>query len=124
MTKHSRQRDAVYQELCLRKDHPTANELYFAIKEKIPSISLATVYRNLTQLEADGKILRITGGLSDRFDGDITPHSHFVCLSCGRVIDICVKKEGKDEIEDFGGIITGKTVTYSGYCPECSKNFA
>ena len=123
--KHSKQRDAIYNELSLRKDHPTAEDLYFSVKNNIPNLSLATVYRNLTQLEQDGKIQRITSGTSDRFDADISNHPHFVCVKCGRVIDVTLDKStGEETICDFDGKVISKTVIFSGYCPDCCKSLA
>lgn len=58
MTKHSKQRDAIFENLRSRKDHPTAEEIYLSLKPAMPAISLATVYRNLAQLENEGLILR------------------------------------------------------------------
>jgi Fe2+ or Zn2+ uptake regulation protein len=57
MIRHSKQRDAIFDNLCSRYDHPTAEDIYFSLKPKIPALSLATVYRNLSQLVEDGKII-------------------------------------------------------------------
>ena len=48
--KHSRQRDAIKTFLMSRKDHPTADVVYTFVKNDFPSISLGTVYRNLSFL--------------------------------------------------------------------------
>ena len=84
----SRQRDAIINELCSRYDHPTAMDLYLSVREKIPNLSLGTLYRNLTQLEENGMVLRIPDGSTDRFDGNVNPHAHFKCLTCGNVYDL------------------------------------
>lgn len=124
MTKHSRQRDAVYAELCSRKDHPTADELYLSLKSEFPALSLATVYRNLSLLESEGKVLKINGNHSDRYDGDVSEHPHFICEDCGRVIDISLSVEPEINTDNFNGIIKGKAVICTGYCEECKKKFA
>ena len=51
--KSSKQRDAVLANLQSRYDHPTAEDVFLSVKEVIPSISLATVYRNLKLLESE-----------------------------------------------------------------------
>ena len=56
MIKHSRQRDAIRQNLINRYDHPTAETVYMDIKEDFPNISLGTVYRNLSLLADLGEI--------------------------------------------------------------------
>ncbi len=122
MTKHSRQRDAVYAELCSRKDHPTADELYLSLKNDFPKLGLATVYRNLTLLEREGKVLRIRGENCDRFDGDVSEHCHFICDVCGKITDISLEAFPDIVIKDFKGIVKGKTIICSGYCEECVNN--
>ena len=118
----SRQRDAIINELCSRYDHPTAMDLYLSVREKIPNLSLGTLYRNLTQLEENGMVLRIPDGSTDRFDGNVNPHAHFKCLTCGNVYDLM-----NFEIESltFSDEIINKVTNYSliafGLCKNCNK---
>ena len=86
--KSSKQRDAVLANLQSRYDHPTAEDVYLAVREVIPSISLATVYRNLKLLESEGLILKIPTGESDRFDGHTHGHYHLTCINCRGVVDL------------------------------------
>ena len=118
----SRQRDAIINELYSRYDHPTAMDLYLSVREKIPNLSLGTLYRNLTQLEENGMVLRIPDGSTDRFDGNVNPHAHFKCLTCGNVYDLM-----NFEIESltFSDEIINKVTNYSliafGLCKNCNK---
>lgn len=123
MTKHSRQRDAVYQNLCMRTDHPTAEEVYLSLKTEIPALSLATVYRNLAMLEGENKIIRIGSGGTARYDGNISPHYHLTCLECGGVHDIFMDDAGLCDAasKHFGGRILSHSVMFTGYCPDCSE---
>ncbi len=94
MKKYSKQREILLNELRGRKDHPTAEELYRAVRDKMPNYSLGTVYRNLNDLSKNGMILKLP--MSDgpeRYDGCTAPHLHFTCESCGCVYDL------KDEEE-------------------------
>ena len=50
------QRDAILAELRSVKSHPTADELYAALRVRMPQISLGTVYRNLEQMSQAGMI--------------------------------------------------------------------
>ena len=52
--KYSKQREEIKHYLSMRKDHPTADQIYAAMREKLPNISLGTVYRNLTMLSDNG----------------------------------------------------------------------
>lgn len=122
MTKHSRQRDAIYHELCNRKDHPTADELYLSLKSDFPALGLATVYRNLSLLESEGKILRIRCESFDRFDGDVSEHCHFICDKCSKTFDISLETVPEIPIKDFKGIVKGKKIICTGLCEECVNN--
>ena len=122
--RHSRQRDAIMDNLCSRCDHPTAEDIYFSLKPMMPALSLATVYRNLSQLEGDGKILRIDSGGTARYDGNMNPHYHLSCMSCGGVYDIFMEDDCglcSKASEFFDGKITSYSVLFTGYCSSCAK---
>ncbi len=89
MKKYSRQREALLVELKNRRDHPTAEELYTKLREKIPNYSLGTVYRNLAELTNEGKIMKIATGMGpEHYDGFAEPHGHFTCTCCNKVFDL------------------------------------
>lgn len=120
--RHSNQRDAVLKDLMARYDHPTAEEVYLSVKKEIPSISLATVYRNLKLLESEGLILKITTGDSDRFDGHTHNHYHFTCNRCMRVLDLDIGQCNPNSLPiNFDGVITGHSLMFFGLCSECKN---
>lgn len=114
------QRLAVYKAIISRHDHPSAEELYEELKDRIEGISLTTVYRTLASLESVGLVQRVPT-LKDkvRYDARVEPHSHFICLKCGRIYDIDVIPEvnGK-EVEFVGEPISCTAICY-GVCKEC-----
>lgn len=122
--RNSKQRDAVLQNLSERYDHPTAEDIYLSVKKQIPSISLATVYRNLKLLESEGLILKITTGDSDRFDGHTHEHYHFTCNECKRVLDLELEDgtNVNNLAKDFGGTVTNHSLMFFGICPQCKTN--
>ncbi|WP_130838606.1 Fur family transcriptional regulator [Lachnoclostridium sp. Marseille-P6806] len=123
--KHSRQRDAIYDFLQGRTDHPTADLIYLGVREKLPNISLGTVYRNLMVLRDAGLIRTVdVGDGVIHFDPDISEHNHFVCQSCGCVQDLDMKSIDlvKDiAAENFRGRITGYSAYFYGVCEDCLK---
>lgn len=124
MTRHSRQRDAILANLCSRYDHPSAEDIYLSLKPDMPAISLATVYRNLAQLESDGTIIRIGSGGTARYDGNISPHYHLSCLKCGGVVDVFLDGDCglcEKAAKVFDGTIISHSVLFTGYCSVCSK---
>lgn len=89
MKKYSRQRELILESLKNRTDHPTAEKLFMDLKQQMPEIGIATVYRNLTELCQDGSIIKIkTKNGPDRYDGNNLPHIHFECKNCGDFEDI------------------------------------
>lgn len=118
----SKQRDAIIAELKSRYDHPTAMELFIAVREKIPNLSLGTLYRNLSQLEQSGMIIKIPDGTQDRFDGNPAPHAHFKCNCCGKVYDIMSIKNYSFDCEDENiGQIYGYSLMLFGRCKGCNE---
>lgn len=121
--KYSHQRENIIKYLQSTVDHPTADEVYQHIREIIPNISLGTVYRNLNQLAAAGRILRIScDGRTDHFDACTTPHYHFLCKSCGRVsdLDMCPMDDIINKARhstDF--TIDDISIIFSGTCKSC-----
>lgn len=75
----------------LKKDfsHPSAEDIYAKVRQKLPKISLATVYRNLNFLVNMGlaREIVIPGG-ANRFDGHMKDHDHFVCNVCKKIYNV------------------------------------
>ncbi len=83
------QREAILTELRTLRSHPTADELYTILRERMPQLSLGTVYRNLEQMSQAGIIRKLEiAGKQKRFDGDISEHHHLRCTGCGAVEDV------------------------------------
>lgn len=124
--KYSRQRESIKNSLMSRHDHPTADTLYMSIREEFPNISLGTVYRNLNLLVELGEIQKLTcGDGADHFDGDVSPHYHFICNACRGVLDLPMEQfDGINETAAarLGCKIDSHTIYFKGVCPECTKN--
>src|SRR5437879_5836657 len=72
--------------------HPTAAFVYRRVRRRLPRVSLATVYRNLRVLAAEGFLAERADAAGLRFDGNAEPHDHFTCLACGRIHDVPVRR--------------------------------
>ncbi len=123
--KFSRQRESIKSCLMARNDHPTADAIYASIREEFPNISLGTVYRNLNLLVDLGEVrrLRCDNG-PDHFDGDTSPHYHFICRKCGRVMDMPMSH--MDELNVLAdrycpGQIEDHTMLFYGRCSSCKE---
>jgi Fur family peroxide stress response transcriptional regulator len=83
------QRQAVYDVLLAKRDHPTAEQVFLRSKEQMPDISLATVYNCLDALVQCGLVRQLAldrGGA--RFCPNMHEHCHFYCDQCESVFDI------------------------------------
>jgi Fur family ferric uptake transcriptional regulator len=68
--------------------HPSAAAVYRLVRRRLPRVSLATVYRNLRMLAAEGLLVERPDPRGMRFDGKTAPHDHFTCVACGRIYDV------------------------------------
>jgi Fur family transcriptional regulator, peroxide stress response regulator len=85
------QRLAVYHQLCESAEHPSAENVFHAVRAHIPKISLATVYKALEALVAVGVATKLSagiGGTRARYDARRDEHYHFRCLRSGTVHDL------------------------------------
>jgi len=101
------QRLAVIQALLAAENHPSADEICAAIRRTHPHVSLATVHRILEQFCEVGEARKVTL-LHDvaRYDGNVEPHHHVLCVRCRRVQDIEVPEvdkflEGRSSLGEF-----------------------
>lgn len=121
--KHSKKREAILEALRCAKDHPSAEMLYSRLKGTYPDLSLGTVYRNLAFFINDGEITSV-GAVAgqERYDADTSPHAHFICRLCGRVLDVETPAlERMDEAveRETGGRVLSHALSFTGECAEC-----
>lgn len=119
------QREMILQELQDSKEHLTADELYERVKQKMPRISLATVYRNLEILSDIGMINKLeVSGRQKRFDWDTRDHDHIYCVQCHRVDNLELDRSKLAVIpseETKGYAVSGYRLEFSGLCPRCRE---
>lgn len=89
--RYTRQRQEVYDYLCSVGCHPTAEDVYHAVRCHIPKISLATVYKALEALASAGLVTKLPDASgAARYDGRTEAHYHFRCARTGQVQDLPV----------------------------------
>lgn len=72
--------------------HPTAAAIHDALRREFPNVSLGTVYRNLEVLVSEARIREVpVPSGATRFDGNTTPHHHYLCDACGAIQDIEIR---------------------------------
>lgn len=121
--KVTHQRLEIYRELASTEEHPDADTMHRRVRERIPTISRDTVYRNLKMLAEHGLISVV--GMSNerlRFDANMGLHHHFICVRCGLIHDFCSQQlesiECPEEAEAFGEAVS-LHVEVKGVCTKC-----
>jgi Fur family peroxide stress response transcriptional regulator len=119
------QRAAVFRFLSSTDVHPSADEVFLAVRRQLPGISLATVYKSLETLVGCGLAVKLTySDGSARYDGRTDPHHHARCLRCGKVLDIpgdfTEEQVRAFEARSEGFMVTGYRLELTGYCPSCA----
>jgi Fur family transcriptional regulator, peroxide stress response regulator len=110
------QRLAVIQALLASANHPNPEELCAAVRRTHPHISLATVHRILKQFCEVGEARKVTL-LHDvaRYDGNVEPHHHVLCVRCRRIEDI--------EIPEVDKLFEGASILGQFALLRCSVEF-
>lgn len=125
------QRREVFEALMARRDHPTAVEVFMRVKEKMPSISLATVYNCLETLTECDLVKHVNlDRAPSRYCANREPHGHFFCTECNAVYDVPLRKDAPEETFDkswelpANSVVTHHEFTLRGLCPECAAKDA
>ena len=123
-TKNFRKRNAIFECLCRSKSHPSAEAIYNELKPTIPDLSLGTVYRNLNLFREQGSVICVaTVDGVERFDGNVSPHVHFICRHCTAVIDLHEMQIPPQLIDQAAAITGGQidlcSLSFTGLCRDC-----
>jgi Fe2+ or Zn2+ uptake regulation protein len=125
-TRMTRQRRIILEEIRRNNNHPSAEEIYERVRQKLPRISLGTVYRNLDVLCEWGEIQRLElSGAIKRYDGIPKKHYHIRCVGCNRVDDAPIAPLNELEDDLYGTTvfeIIGHNLEFTGLCPRCSRD--
>lgn len=115
------QRDLILATVKGTKCHPDAEWVYARVRQQLPRVSLGTVYRNLRRLVEQGELVTLETEYGTlHYDGDTSPHAHFVCRECGEISDLFTETGLTESLRHKGYIpLYEKTVLY-GLCPHCA----
>ena len=120
----TKQRREVSEVIRDQRDHPTATEVFIRAKERVPGISLATVYNCLETLTHSGlvKQVNLDRGPS-RYCPNLKEHGHFHCESCGTVADIDLGDSPGAALDlPRGSVVHRLEISLRGLCPACATS--
>jgi Fur family transcriptional regulator, peroxide stress response regulator len=105
--KLTHQRLEIFRELAATEEHPDVETIFRAVQKRMPTVSLDTVYRTLWKLHDLGLVTTLgPQGDGVRFDANLDPHHHYVCVRCGLVRDF--------DSEDLNGLVLPDAVRQLG----------
>jgi Fur family peroxide stress response transcriptional regulator len=118
------QRLAIAEILAKSEGHPSVEIIYDQIKRDFPTMSLATVYRNIVLIKSLGEVLEL--GFPDgsnRYDGNKPyPHPHVICIKCKKIVDpdlVQFDELQKSVAEKTNFKILNHRLDFFGICGDC-----
>ena len=109
----------------LHGTHPTASEIFAAIRVRNFQIGLATVYRTLDAMVERGDVAAVRTGNAVRYDLTHHHHHHLICQICGNVTDVDATEVPSELITFFesetGFDLSNATIQLNGTCAGCSS---
>ena len=121
---HTHQRQVIFEALGSLRGHPDPEAVYEAVKTQIPSISLATVYKNIKTFVDHGLLAEVSlHHGSSRLETNLAPHHHLVCQRCKAIVDL-----DNEELEPLrlknpapnGFRVHRYSVEVIGFCKDCA----
>jgi Fe2+ or Zn2+ uptake regulation protein len=118
------QREVLLRVLSETTGHPTADDMVQRVREVLPTVSHATVYRNLQELVREGLLRTLdVAGSALQFEVNPDDHHHFVCRKCGHIWDVYLSSVDvriNRRRTDLGGFqVDRRDVQLHGLCATC-----
>jgi Fur family transcriptional regulator, peroxide stress response regulator len=118
------QRLAIVKILAKSEGHPSVEHIHARVKEDFPTMSLATVYKNIILIKSLGEVLEL--GFPDgsnRYDGNKpTPHPHVICIKCKKIVDPdldSLDEMQKEVAAETNFKILNHRLDFFGICRDC-----
>jgi Fe2+ or Zn2+ uptake regulation protein len=113
------QRLAILKEID-KKGHANVDEIYKSVKQNFPSISLATIYKNIISLKEANILSEVCTPYKNKFEITKEPHAHFICKQCASIEDIPFDETVNATIEEKYPNSTKQLYIY-GICQNCKQ---
>lgn len=115
------QRVAIVEELYTH-GHMNIDELYKNLLKKFPSISLATIYKNVNAMLEKVFLNEVKiPETKSVYELVKEEHSHLVCKTCGSIEDITLDTSTLQSSLNTNFKIENIEVVFSGVCSHCQK---
>jgi len=118
------QRQVIYEAVVAAPGHYSPESVFAEVRRRTPSISLATVYKNLRLFVEHGLLREVSPHASTLLvEGNLEPHHHLVCTRCKAVQDIegdFINYRKLSRLAPRGFELTRPLVEVFGLCRRCS----
>ncbi len=126
--KLTHQRLEIFREIASTLEHPDAEAVFRAVQQRVPTVSLDTVYRTLWMLHDLGLVTTLGPRRESlRFDANLEQHHHYVCVRCGLVRDFDSADLNAlrvpDAVKELGNVVDAH-VEVRGVCAQCVSKHA
>ena len=102
--------------------HPTADMIYQALVEKMPTLSKTTVYNTLKTFVEKGILLSLSIFENEvRYEYNTESHIHFKCIECNKIYDLDSEFDHFENTFIEGNKVLEHYVNLKGICKECLK---
>ncbi|GAB4390718.1 MAG: Fur family transcriptional regulator [Thermodesulfovibrionales bacterium] len=122
--KVTRQRREIIEVLAGDKSHPSARAILAAVRRKVPSVSLSTVYYTLNLFKKEGAVRELEFyEMENRYESKVRDHLNLVCVKCGKIEDYAQGvpvTAGRVE-KETGFAVDRVRFEYHGHCRDCRK---
>jgi Fur family peroxide stress response transcriptional regulator len=119
------QRQVLYEVMRGMRGHPSPEEVYAGVRQQIPTISLATVYKNIHLFVESGVLREVSlHHGSRRVELAAEDHHHAVCSRCKAIFDIDESELGpmhRQERLSGGFLVERYAIDIIGLCAACQK---
>jgi Fur family peroxide stress response transcriptional regulator len=122
--KITHQRLAIARILASSQGHPSVEDIHVQLEEEFPTMSLATVYRNIVLIKSFGEVLEL--GFPDgsnRYDGNKPySHPHVICIKCKKIVDPdldSLDEMNREVALETGFKIMNHRLDFFGICSGC-----
>ena len=109
----------------LMREHPTAAEVFEAVRGQFPTMGLATVYATLNTMSSRGLLWPVPFADAVRFDANVAPHANLICVSCGSITDFegcndMLMQLRQRTVEETGFSFAAERLDLHGTCAACN----
>ncbi len=121
--KPSAQRMAIMKYLMDHPTHPTVDKIYSDLLPEMPTLSRTTVYNTLRVLEENNALITLDiESKNVRYDGNVTPHAHFMCRCCGSIYDMPLPENTLHPVTAMSKFkVEVIKLYYKGICEKCQQ---